>query len=113
MLENGSAASAGAVVTTLTAGRFFDLVDEVIRETGRDPFGETQRRIVEVRDDDAVLPILAGPGSGKNATSSVSALSRQPVGSPPALEPCSDSRPVSPGRSRDLHFAHGDPRSES
>ena len=65
MFENGSAATAGGAASTLMPARFFDLVDEVIGETGRDPFGETQRRIVEVRDDDAVLQILAGPGSGK------------------------------------------------
>ena len=49
----------------ITAEGFFDLVDAVIVETGRRPFGESQRRIVEVRDDDVVLQILAGPGSGK------------------------------------------------
>ena len=65
MFENGSATTAGVAASTLMPARFFDLVDEVIGETGRDPFGETQRRIVEVRDDDAVLQILAGPGSGK------------------------------------------------
>ena len=65
MFENGSAATAGVAASALMPARFFDLVDEVIGETGRDPFGETQRRIVEVRDDDAVLQILAGPGSGK------------------------------------------------
>ena len=56
-----SAIPAGA----LTPERFFELVDEVLTETGRGAFGRNQRRIVEVRDDDSVLQILAGPGSGK------------------------------------------------
>ncbi len=46
---------------------FFLLLDAVLIEAGRDPLvvGGSQRAIVEVRDSDRVLQILAGPGSGK------------------------------------------------
>lgn len=46
---------------------FFQIVDEVLQEVDRDPLvpGGSQRRIIEVQDDDRVLQILAGPGSGK------------------------------------------------
>ena len=37
----------------------------MLRRAGRAGFGELQRAIVEVRDADAVLQILAGPGAGK------------------------------------------------
>ena len=47
------------------AAMFFVLVDAVLEETGRPALGVPQRRIVEVRDDDVVLQILAGPGAGK------------------------------------------------
>lgn len=41
------------------------LVDLVLGEVSRPPLGLGQRAIVEVRDDDQVLQIIAGPGSGK------------------------------------------------
>ena len=46
---------------------FFELVDEVLAEAGRDPLpgGGVEQRIIEVRPEDRVLQILAGPGSGK------------------------------------------------
>ena len=49
----------------ISGEQFFELVDEVITETGRAPLGDAQRRIVEVRETDGVMQILAGPGSGK------------------------------------------------
>lgn len=51
--------------TTITAKEFFELVDLVLVSVGRPPLGAEQRVIIEVRDDDQVLQILAGPGSGK------------------------------------------------
>ncbi|MDQ3933700.1 MAG: ATP-dependent helicase [Actinomycetota bacterium] len=50
---------------TISADEFFELVDLVLADVERPPFGADQRRIVEVLDDDQVLQILAGPGSGK------------------------------------------------
>ncbi|ORA16383.1 hypothetical protein BST16_06670 [Mycobacterium asiaticum DSM 44297] len=46
---------------------FFELVDEVLVEVGREPLDPAgpQRRIITVRPDDRVLQILAGAGSGK------------------------------------------------
>lgn len=46
---------------------FFALLDAVLIENKREPLepGSPQRAIVEVRGDDRVLQILAGPGSGK------------------------------------------------
>ena len=58
----------GAVSTgTVTPTDFFDLVDEVLVSIGRAGLetDEARRSIVEVRPDDRVLQILAGPGSGK------------------------------------------------
>ena len=51
--------------TTAPAADFFRLVDVVLGEVGRPPLSSGQRAIVEVRDDDQVLQIVAGPGSGK------------------------------------------------
>jgi DNA helicase-2/ATP-dependent DNA helicase PcrA len=50
---------------TLSGDDFFTLVDAVLDEVGRPPFGASQRAIVNVRNDDQVLQIVAGPGSGK------------------------------------------------
>lgn len=52
---------------TLTAPDFFDVVDQVLLEAGRQPLDPDgpQRRIIDVRESDRVLQILAGPGSGK------------------------------------------------
>jgi len=52
---------------TLPADVFFELVDEVLVDAGREPLdgGDTHRRIITVRPDDRVLQILAGAGSGK------------------------------------------------
>jgi superfamily I DNA/RNA helicase len=46
---------------------FFDLVDEVLEAVGRPALdrGSAQPAIIAVGDDDQVLQILAGPGSGK------------------------------------------------
>jgi DNA helicase-2/ATP-dependent DNA helicase PcrA len=43
------------------------MVDEVLKDAGREPLDPAgpQRRIIEVREHDRVLQILAGPGSGK------------------------------------------------
>lgn len=52
---------------TLSPDAFFELVDEVLAEVGREPLdgGDPHRRIITVRPDDRVLQILAGAGSGK------------------------------------------------
>src|SRR5262245_38014276 len=46
---------------------FFIAANKVLKESGRDelPRSSPQRDIIHVRDDDRVLQILAGPGSGK------------------------------------------------
>lgn len=46
---------------------FFEIIDEVLVHAGRQPLEPDgpQRRIIDVRDTDRVLQILAGPGSGK------------------------------------------------
>lgn len=46
---------------------FFEVVDNVLKAEGREPLDSAgpQRKIIEVRDADRVLQILAGPGSGK------------------------------------------------
>jgi superfamily I DNA/RNA helicase len=49
----------------ITGTEFFGLVDRVLDDVGRPPLGSSQRSIIEVRDEDQVLQILAGPGSGK------------------------------------------------
>src|SRR5438067_2038754 len=51
----------------LSAEEFFALADEVLVQFERAPFAEngSQRAIIEVRPDDRVLQIVAGPGSGK------------------------------------------------
>lgn len=48
-------------------GEFFALLDAVLLDNEREPLepGSPQRAIIEVRGDDRVLQILAGPGSGK------------------------------------------------
>lgn len=48
-------------------GDFFALLDAVLLENKREPLEPSgpQRAIIEVRPDDRVLQILAGPGSGK------------------------------------------------
>src|SRR4051794_15604631 len=51
--------------STLSPERFLVLVDQVLGEVGRPPLGDSQRAIVEVREGDEVLQIIAGPGSGK------------------------------------------------
>jgi len=58
-----------AVSPQLEPSKFFELVDEVLTENNRAPLPKlkdgAQRAIIEVRDSDRVLQILAGPGSGK------------------------------------------------
>lgn len=51
----------------LTSEVFFQIVDEVLQAAKRDPLapGGPQRSIIEVQENDRVLQILAGPGSGK------------------------------------------------
>jgi DNA helicase-2/ATP-dependent DNA helicase PcrA len=51
----------------LDADEFFSLVDTVLVEAGRSPLGSRspEQAVIDVRDDDQVLQILAGPGSGK------------------------------------------------
>lgn len=44
---------------------FYELADAVLSGTGRPSLAATQRSIIEVRDSDLVLQILAGPGAGK------------------------------------------------
>jgi DNA helicase II / ATP-dependent DNA helicase PcrA len=51
--------------TTISREDFFMLVDVVLGEVDRPPLGAGQRAIVEVQEDDEVLQIIAGPGSGK------------------------------------------------
>lgn len=53
--------------TTLPAAFFFELIDEVLAEVGREPLdgGDPHRRIITVLPADRVLQILAGAGSGK------------------------------------------------
>jgi DNA helicase-2/ATP-dependent DNA helicase PcrA len=55
----------GRARLTVAPGDFFTLVDRVLAEVDRPPLGAEQRAIVEVRDEDRVLQIVAGPGSGK------------------------------------------------
>lgn len=54
-------------ITTVDRAVFFELVDEVLMSLGRDALqpGSSQREVVEIKPDDRVLQILAGPGSGK------------------------------------------------
>src|SRR5262249_53293000 len=51
----------------IPTGVFLDLVDDVLREVGREslPKDGVERRIVTVGQRDRVLQILAGPGAGK------------------------------------------------
>lgn len=51
----------------VTSQLFFELVDEVLVEAGRQRLevGGAPRAVIEVRPNDKVLQILAGPGSGK------------------------------------------------
>jgi superfamily I DNA/RNA helicase len=51
----------------LDRDQFFSFVDDVLIEAGRSALraGGPEQAVVEVRDDDQVLQILAGPGSGK------------------------------------------------
>lgn len=65
--------NAAVVIPGITAGpcldveTFFQIIDEVLTDADRDPLDPdgSQRRIIEVEDEDRVLQILAGPGSGK------------------------------------------------
>ena len=52
---------------SLTSASFLELVDQVLVSVGRARLtpGGVSQRIVEVRPEDLVLQILAGPGSGK------------------------------------------------
>jgi DNA helicase II / ATP-dependent DNA helicase PcrA len=50
---------------TTSREQFFELSDEVLREAGRPGLGAAMRAILEVRNSDVVLQILAGPGAGK------------------------------------------------
>lgn len=49
----------------LEADVFFSLANAVLTRSGRPSLGDPQKRIIEVRDQDVVLQILAGPGAGK------------------------------------------------
>jgi DNA helicase-2/ATP-dependent DNA helicase PcrA len=44
---------------------FFGIADAVLTESGRPALGARHRSIIEVRENDGVLQILAGPGAGK------------------------------------------------
>jgi DNA helicase-2/ATP-dependent DNA helicase PcrA len=61
----GARPLAAAPRSKVPATTFFSLADDVLSETGRPTLGEHHRGIIEVRDDDQVLQILAGPGAGK------------------------------------------------
>ncbi|UYV13486.1 MAG: ATP-dependent helicase [Phycisphaera sp.] len=52
---------------TVSRSNFFSLLDSVLVEAGRTPLPDDspQRRIIHIDEDDRVLQILAGPGSGK------------------------------------------------
>lgn len=52
---------------TIQPEDFLDLVDAVLVVAGRSPLAPTgpENRIIRIEDDDQVLQILAGPGSGK------------------------------------------------
>lgn len=52
---------------TIQPEEFLDLVDAVLVAAGRSPLFPTspEKRIIRIEDDDQVLQILAGPGSGK------------------------------------------------
>ena len=52
---------------TIQSEEFLDLVDVVLVAAGRNPLVPTgpEKRIIKIKDDDQVLQILAGPGSGK------------------------------------------------
>jgi DNA helicase-2/ATP-dependent DNA helicase PcrA len=56
---------APAPVPTLSVSDFFAVADRVLARAGRPSLGQRQREIIEVRDVDQVLQILAGPGAGK------------------------------------------------
>ncbi len=47
------------------ASIFLDLVDQVLVKVGRRPLTKINQQIVQISDQDRVLQILAGPGSGK------------------------------------------------
>jgi DNA helicase-2/ATP-dependent DNA helicase PcrA len=51
--------------TAVSESDFFAVADAVLARTGRPPLDQRQRDIIEVRDFDEVLQILAGPGAGK------------------------------------------------
>jgi DNA helicase-2/ATP-dependent DNA helicase PcrA len=54
-----------AIDGLLTPATFLSLVDEVLIAAGRSRLQAEAKAIVEVKPDDRVLQILAGPGSGK------------------------------------------------
>jgi superfamily I DNA/RNA helicase len=56
------------VGATVSSGAFFALADEILLSLERGALGEVQKSVITVRDDDRVLQILAGPGSGKTET---------------------------------------------
>jgi ATP-dependent DNA helicase UvrD/PcrA len=49
----------------LPEATFFELADDVLAASDRPGLGSRQKAIIEVRDPDLVLQILAGPGAGK------------------------------------------------
>lgn len=53
--------------TIRISSRFFDIVNNVLTDAGREPLprSSSDRSIIIVRDSDRVLQILAGPGAGK------------------------------------------------
>lgn len=52
---------------TIQSKEFLDLVDSVLVTSGRSPLipAGSERKIIEIKESDQVLQILAGPGSGK------------------------------------------------
>lgn len=63
----GATALGKKLLNHVDAPTYFSLVDEVLVALGRDPLPAkgNQRAVIEVKGDDQVLQILAGPGSGK------------------------------------------------
>jgi DNA helicase-2/ATP-dependent DNA helicase PcrA len=61
------AGRSGQVAHTINPATFLELVNQVLKDVGRDELakGSPQERIITIDPSDRVLQILAGPGSGK------------------------------------------------